>query len=290
LNHRRIIAVIVAVDVLGVDGVGVDARFGGCIIFSPGHSSCGGPTSMATDGAGNVYVTESPNHTIRKITPAGMVTTLAGSAGQRGSADGVGADARFYYPQGIAVDTAGNVYVGDSANHTIRKITPAGVVSTLAGAPGQSGSADGAGTDARFNNPAGVATDYAGNLFVTDNGNFIVRMITPTGVVKTLAGTAGRLGSVDGTGAAATFGRGLWGVATDSAGNVYVADADNCTIRKITLSGVVTTVVGQAGQWGFLPGELPGFLNGLSGVAISGSSLYISLAGSNAVAIVTNVP
>src|SRR5439155_412922 len=111
------------------------------------------PEALAVDSAGNVYATDSNNHTIRKITPAGAVTTLAGLAGNPGGADGTGAQARFYYPQGVAVDTAGNLYVGDSGNHTIRKLTPAGAVTTLAGSAGRIGSADGTGSAARFNEP-----------------------------------------------------------------------------------------------------------------------------------------
>ena len=106
---------------------------------------------MAVDGSGNVYVADTNNYTIRKITPAGVVSTLAGLAGTSGSADGTGSAARFNYPHGVAVDSSGNVYVADSGNNTIRKITPAGVVSTLAGLAGSSGSADGTGSAARFN-------------------------------------------------------------------------------------------------------------------------------------------
>jgi streptogramin lyase len=211
------------------------------------------PSGVAVDGSGNVYVTDSNNNTIRKITPAGAVTTLAGTAGAYGSADGTGSAARFQYPSGVAVDASGNVYVADTYNHTIRKITPAGAVTTLAGTAGLSGSADGTGSAARFWYPYGVAVDGSGNVYVADTRNYTIRKITPAGVVTTLAGTAGARGSADGTGSAARFAN-PYGVAVDGSGNVYVADTDNDTIRKITPAGVVTTLAGTAGSVGSADG------------------------------------
>ena len=177
------------------------------------------------------------------MTPAGVVTTLAGLAGSQGSADGTGSAARFAWPIGVAVDSTGNVYVADNGNDTIRKVTPAGVVTTLAGLAGSSGSADGTGSAARFYGPSGVAVDSAGNVYVADTGNYTIRKVTPAGVVTTLAGLAGTEGSADGTGSAARFSYPS-GVAVDSAGNVYVADTGNNTIRKVTPAGVVTTLAG----------------------------------------------
>ena len=140
---------------------------------------------------GNLYVGDADNDTIRKITPAGVVTTFAGKAGEIGSADGTGSNARFSGPRGVAVNAAGDVYVADTFNNTIRKITPAGVVSTLAGLAGQTGSADGTGSAARFNRPRGVAVDTASNVFVADTTNDTIRRITPAGVVTTVAGSPG---------------------------------------------------------------------------------------------------
>src|SRR5207248_149187 len=159
------------------------------------------------------------NHTIRKITPSGVVTTLGGLAGSLGSADGTGSGARFNYPYGVATDSSGNVYVADQNSNTIRKITPAGVVTTVAGMAGIQGSADGTGSGARFNYPYGVATDSSGHVYVADRVNHTIRKITPAGVVTTLAGLAGSSGSADGTGNAARF-NDPTGVATDSSGNV----------------------------------------------------------------------
>jgi sugar lactone lactonase YvrE len=231
------------------DGTGTDAAF-----YSP--------TSLATDAAGNIYVADSNNDTIRKITPDGVVTTLAGSPGHAGSTNGQGSAALFSQPYAVAVDGSGNVYVAELLNNDIRKITPDGTVSTFAGAAGQAGSVDGTGTAARFFDPDGIATDSAGNVYVSDfgqpndagmGGNATIRKITPDGVVTTLAGTPGVLGSADGTGAAAQF-RVPAGLATDRAGNVYVAEFLDNTIRKITPSGVVTTLAGSPGAQGSVDG------------------------------------
>ncbi len=153
---------------------------------------------------------------------------LAGDIGGFGNEDGTGAAARFDYPLDVAVDSFGNVYVADQGNHTIRKVTAAGVVTTLAGTAGMSGSTDGTGAAARFDNPIGVAVDSSGNVYVADHDNHTIRKVTAAGMVTTLAGTAGMSGSTDGTGAAARFDH-PWGMAVDSSGNVYVADQANHT-------------------------------------------------------------
>ncbi len=189
------------------------------------------PTGGALDGDGNLYVTDSNNRTIRKVTPAGVVTTFAGSAGLSGSDDGTGPAARFEYPKGVAVDGDGNLYVTD--NHTIRKVTPAGVVTTIAGTAGSYGSTDGTGAAARFWEPYGVAVDGDGNVYVADSFNRTIRKVTPAGVVTTLAGSAGSSGSVNGIGPAARFSSPT-GVVVDGDGNLYVIDSYNRTIRKVT--------------------------------------------------------
>jgi sugar lactone lactonase YvrE len=229
------------------------------------------PLSAAVDSAGNVYVADAGNNAIRKVTSAGMVTLLAG-AGQQGSEDGTGSAARFALPSGVAVDGAGNVYVADEVNHAIRKVTADGVVSTLAG--GTPGTADDTGTAAKFGFPSGVAVDDAGNVYVSDTGNHTIRKITADRVVITLAGAGGMSGSADGTGAAARFNRPS-GVAIDGAGNIYVADTNNSTIRRITPAGTTTTVAGTAGVAGVLLGARPRFALP-RGLAIVGDSLVIS--------------
>ena len=211
------------------------------------------PFGMAADAQGNLYVAVAGSNTIRKITPAGTVSTLAGSSTAAGSADGTGTEARFYAPEGVAVDAAGNLYVSDTGNHKIRKITPAGVVSTLAGT-GVSGYADGTGENARFREPSGIATDAAGNVYVADWGNHAIRKITPAGEVTTFAGSGGVPGNTDDTGSAARF-QLPSGVAVDAAGNVFVADTLNQTIRRITPAGVVTTLGGLAEAKGSAAGK-----------------------------------
>jgi hypothetical protein len=146
------------------------------------------PFGMAVDSLGNLYMTDMGNNQIRKITPAGVVTTFAGS-NNPGAADGTGAAAQFNFPQGIAIDASGNLFVDDALNNLIRKITPAGVVTTLAGGnPG--GFADGTGSAARFGQPKELSIDAAGNLYASDNNRTAIRKVTPAGVVTTVATTA----------------------------------------------------------------------------------------------------
>ncbi|MFM9079591.1 MAG: immunoglobulin domain-containing protein, partial [Opitutaceae bacterium] len=213
------------------DGTGAAARFNV-------------PLGLAVDVSGNVFVADAKNSVIRRITPAGVVTTYAGAPSQFGSVDGPAANARFFLPYGVAIDGDGNLYVADSGNHTIRKITAAGVVSTLAGAAMQSGFTDGAGSAARFNSPWSIAIDRSGVLHVSDNQNNAIRRITAAGVVSTLAGRAsGATGSQDGSGAAARFDQPR-GLTVDAAGNVFVMDYGNSTLRQITAAGVVSTPAG----------------------------------------------
>ena len=285
------------------------------------------PSGVAVDGNGNVYVADQGNFIIRKITPAGVVTTVAGSAGVQGTTDATGAAARFYAPSGVAVDSTGTLYVADYGNNAVRKITPAGVVTTLAGAAAQfngpygvavdsngyvyvadqfnntirkiapggavttlagsvgvTGSSDGTGTGALFDQPLGVAVDASGDVYVADSVNRTIREISPLGMVTTLAGSAGLLGSTDGTGSAARF-FGPSGVAVDSAGNIYVAD--RLTIRKITPGGVVSSLAGSTGSAGSSDGTGAAalFSNPL-GIAVDGNDfVYIADTGNNTIRV-----
>jgi sugar lactone lactonase YvrE len=211
------------------------------------------PGALAAAPDGTLSVSDTSNDLVRSITTGGDVTTLAGSAGVAGTVDGTGAAARFSSPTGIARDSGSNLYVADSLNNTIRKITSAGVVSTLAGTAGTAGSADGTGTGASFKSPAGVAVDSAGNVYVSDTYNHTIRVIAAGGVVSTLAGQPGVSGTQDGTGSGARFNN-PGGLAIGAAGEIYLADTGNSTIRKITPAGVVTTIAGLPGIAGLMDG------------------------------------
>lgn len=232
------------------------------------------PGGIAVDSSGNVYVTDRNAQTIRKIA-SGSVSTLAGAPFMFGSDDGTGSAARFSDPSDVATDSAGNLYVTDANNHTIRKITPAGVVTTIAGLAGFSGSTNATGSAARFSTPTALIVASDGNLYVCDRNNHVIRKVTMAGVVTTLAGTAGEAGTEDGTGAAARF-RYPTSIAADGAGNLYVID-DSQRIRRITLAGVVTTIGGRTDVRGTEhgTGEVARFAL-LGGIASSaGGSLYI---------------
>lgn len=221
-----------------VDGLGASAQFNG-------------PLDVTVGPGGIVYVGDIGNHRIRTISVAGVVSTLAGS-GVAGFADGTGTAAQFNSPRGLALDTGGNLYVADDGNHRIRKITPAGVVSTLAGS-GAAAFADGTGASASFNRPLHVAVDSSDNVYVTDNLNRRIRKMTPAGVVSTLAGS-GIAGYADGAGASASFNIPV-GIAVTTAGTVYVGDFGNHRIRAISATGVVSTLAGD-GIASYLDGSL----------------------------------
>ena len=245
------------------DGTGTAARFGY-------------PSGITTDGI-NLYIADSANNTIRKIVIAtGAVTTLAGLAGSAGSTDGMGTAARFYSPWGITTDGT-NLYVVDSGNYTIRKIViSTGAVTTLAGSAGIQGSTDGTGTAARFYIPVGITTDGT-NLYVVDGHNHTIRKIViSTGVVTTLAGSAGSAGSTDGTGTTARFYYPR-GITTDGT-NLYVADYSNLTIRKIVIStGAVTTLAGRRGNQGSTDGEgTVATFYFLNDITTDGTNLYVA--------------
>ncbi|MCG3148489.1 MAG: hypothetical protein PCFJNLEI_01933 [Verrucomicrobiae bacterium] len=224
-----------------VDGVGSSAQFNY-------------PRGVALDQFGNIFVADSDNHTIRRVTSDGVVTTIAGSVGIPGTTDGTGSDARFNVPEGMAFDSNGNLYVTDFASHTIRMVTTNGVVTTVAGIPGSPGTTDGPASTAQFFNPSSLAFDSAGNLFIADRSNSKIRKLTPGGEVTTFAGSPQGPGYADGVGSEARFDLPN-GLAVDAADNVFVADRQNHAIRKITPDGEVTTVAGNPPNYGIADGK-----------------------------------
>jgi sugar lactone lactonase YvrE len=212
------------------------------------------PAGLVADAAGNLFIADSQNHVVRKIGTNGLVVTFAGQAGTPGSIDGTGSQARFDTPTGIAIATNGHFYISDTGNHTVRRMTASGAVTTAAGWAGQSGFTNGWKTGARFNSPLGLAVAVDGTIFVADSGNHLVRTIAPDGTVTTVAGRAESWGSQDGAGENARF-NGPLGIAIDSQGDLFLSDANNHTIRRITRTGVVTTWAGTPGVDGFVDGD-----------------------------------
>ena len=255
------------------DGVGTQAMF---------HR----PGGVAVAADGTIYVSDTGNNAIRKIAPNGQVTKLAGNflgsadgnfLGSSdgvfsGSSDGVGEDAGFKNPQGIVVDKDGNILVADRKNHAIRKVTPQGVVTTIAGSftgsgtSSLTGSSDGSASGARFNHPSDVLVDAAGNIYVADSGNHAIRKIDSSGNVTTLAGDLGYSGYQNGTADAAMF-NSPQGIAIDAEGNIIVADTTNGLIRKVTPGGVVTTIAGS-----LFTNNAGAAFQGSGGEAFTGSS------------------
>jgi len=289
ITTNNVVSTLAGQSTGSVDGLGAAALF---------WSTAG----ITTDSAGNIYVADyynSNNSTIRRITTAGVVTTIAGLAGSLGLADGTNSSARFYYPFNLAADTHGNVFVSDSQNCTIRKLTPSGtnwVVSTIAGRPGFYGNTDGIGTNALFYLPTGVAVDTNGNVYVSDYGNDTIRKLSPVGTswtVSTLAGMVGTRSYADGTGTNASFYY-PQGLTIDGEGSLYVADVDNAAIRKLTpvrTNWVVTTAAGRATQPDSTDGSGTNaqFYLPESVVLDANGNLYVSDTGNNTIRKVTAV-
>jgi sugar lactone lactonase YvrE len=187
------------------------------------------PFGLAFDSAGVLYVAEECSHRIRKITPGGVSSTIAGN-GSAGLKDGSGTQACFNQPIGISLGSQGNLYIADYGNHCIRKITPGGVVSTIAGS-GSSGYLDGTGTQAVFFSALDLTVDNLGYVYVSDWQNNRIRRITPDGVVTTIGGN-GPSQLKDGTGLQTSFNR-PWGIALDAQGNLYIGDECNNVLRKM---------------------------------------------------------
>ncbi len=214
------------------------------------------PHDVTVDGAGNLYIVDTWNHRIRKADPTGIVTTAAGSGTTGEDGCGFGGDggpatqAQLCFPSGAAADGAGNLYIADTLNHRIRKVDPAGIVTTIAGSglsgigKGGFGGDGGPAVRARLSHPQGVAVDGADNLYIADAGNHRIRKVNPAGIVTTIAGSGATGYDGDGGPAVRAWLSYPQGVAADGAGNLYIADAGNHRIRKVDPAGIVTTIAG----------------------------------------------
>ena len=254
------------------------------------------PRDITLDSAGNMYVTDTGNNVIRKISPLGVVTTFAGNT-SAGSSDGTGPAADFNNPTSITCDPSGNVFVADTNNHCIRKITPAGAVTTFAGT-NNSALTDGAGRAARFNSPCGIAYDaFSRNLYVADTNNHCIRIVTLNGVVTTLAGNNSN-GMTNGIGTVADF-NAPTGIATDLSGYIYVSDSNNHLIRKVAPGGLVSTYSGSGQGWADGSTTAAQFNsiqsnvqhNTPTGMATDASgNLYVTETGNHILRIITPIP
>jgi sugar lactone lactonase YvrE len=252
----------IATVIAGSGGAGVNNGIGTAASFAT-------PTGLTVDTFGNIYVSDLGAFEIRKITPAGVVSYFAGNPFHQGNVDGTGTGALFAYVNDVDADLAGNVYVADYDNGNIRKVTPAGVVTTIASG---------------FPSPTGIAVDHNGYIYiVAPTASYIMRF-SPTGQREEWAGQSATSGSSDGPAATATFDE-PYGVTVDGAGNVYVVDWRKQNVRKITQAGMVTTIAGIAGVQGFTngPGSMATFKTPRAIAADNNGNLYIADVGNNAI-------
>jgi sugar lactone lactonase YvrE len=208
------------------------------------------PYGVAVDSAGNLYIADTDNGRIRKVWAAGIISTVAGGGTASPGDGGAATAAQLTNPTGVAVDSAGNLYIADSGSNLIRKVTTGGIISTVAGGGTATPGDGGAATAAKLNSPWGVAVDSAGNLYIAEQGSSRIRKVTPAGVISTVAGIGASGFAGDGGSATAAELNHPYGVAVDSASNLYIADTTNRRIRKVTAAGVISTVAGT-GPAGF---------------------------------------
>lgn len=250
-NHRvyKVAATTgVVTSVAGDGNAGYSGDFGAATI-----AELNGPSGIAVDGNGNIYIADQYNNRIRKIwASSGIITTVAGGGGGYLGDGGNATNATLSYPSGVAVDGSGNIYIADQYNNRVRKVAPTGIISTVAGNGSWSYSGDGsAAVSAGIPTPSGVAVDGSGNLFIADNGSARIRKVSAAGIISTVAGngTVGYSGD-EGAATAAMLSNPA-GIAVDGSGNLYVADEGNYRIRKITTSGIISTVAGNGSYSSF---------------------------------------
>ncbi len=261
-------------------------------ISSPGFGGDNGPASLAglnapsgvaVDNQGNLYIADTLNSRVRKVTADGIITTVAGNGTAGYAGDGYSAkEAELNDPRGIVLDSQGNLYIADSKNYVVRKVTTDGVISTIAGIAGSYGHSgdEGLAVEAMLKQPFGLAVDSQDNLYIADIQDQVIRKVTTDGKISTVAGQSGIVGYT-GDGGPATDAQfhNPTGVVVDNQNNLYIADMDNNVIRKVTASGVISTIAGQFGTNGYGGDGGPatqGLIRGPSGVALDTyGNLYI---------------
>lgn len=223
------------------------------------------PTGMAIDRIGDVYIADEGNNRVRKVSADGIISTVAGNGTPGYAGDGgIATSASLHAPTGVALDNSGNIYIADSLNHCIRKVSTEGLISTIAGNGSIGLSGDGGlATSAQLNTPSGVALDNSGNVYVADQNNNRIRKINTSGIISTVAGISS---GYAGDGYDATFAliNGPYGIALDSSGNLYIADENNNRIRRVNTSGIISTIAGDG---------TPGFSG--DGFASTSAQLYL---------------
>jgi DNA-binding beta-propeller fold protein YncE len=252
-------------------------------------SNLNGPTGVAVDSSGNVYIADNSNHRIEKVTPSGTLSVFAGTGTKGAPTAGPATSSNLNDPTGVAVDSSGNVYIADQSGKRVVKVKPDGTLSVFAGTGTAGAPTAGPATSSNLNNPAGVAVDSSGNVYIADKSNNLVEKVTPDGTLSVFAGTGTQGSPTPGVATSSKL-YGPTGVAVDSSGNVYIADRSNELVLKVTPSGTLSVFAGTGTQGAPIAGPATSSnLNHAFGVAVDSSgNVYIVDSGNNLVEKVTN--